>query len=462
MKQTLLLFIVTVFALNINAQLCFSPKVAYAVGIYPSSLCTADFNADGQTDLAVANRTGTVSILLGTGAGTFDTAAFFHVGYLPYSVCTADFNNDSIADVATGNRGPWNVSILFGNGAGGFGIDSTVGVSNPREVVAADFNRDGKADLAVAHYGAVLLFLGNGMGGFATPVSFSVSSYISAFVTSDFNNDSIPDLATANGGNSNITILLGNGAGGFSLPDTFATGSSPGSIIASDFNNDGYVDIVTGNTANNVAGNVSVLLGMGNGSFGTATHFSIGANSVPHAICSADFTGDGNADLAIAVVAGNSTANVSVLEGNGAGGFGAAVAFAVDSFPNAVRSADFNADGKPDLALVTVFTNNDTGYVDVLLNCTLAGVNNLKPQLNEVQVYPNPGNGVFTIDISSGFEEPATAVEVYNVMGERIYFSSKGISKGTNQIDLRGEPAGIYFAGIHFVSKVITRKIRIE
>src|SRR4051812_3638295 len=117
MNSKLLLFIL-LFSINrLAAQMCFEPKTSYSAGINTSSLCYADFNGDGYMDVAAANKTGTVSILLGNGTGSLGTATDFEVGYLPNSVCTADFNSDSIPDLATANMGPWNASVLLGDGA---------------------------------------------------------------------------------------------------------------------------------------------------------------------------------------------------------------------------------------------------------------------------------------------------------------------------------------------------------
>lgn len=442
---------------QLNAQFCFSPKTAFAVGINPSSLCYADFNKDSKIDLAVANHGGTVSILLGNGAGSFDTATYFNVGYLPYSICTADFNNDSIADIATANRGPWNVSVLFGDGSGNFGTDSTIGASNPRAIVTADFNRDGNTDLAIAHYGALMIVLGNGAGGFAAPVSISVSNGISALTTADFNGDTIPDIVTANG--YNISLLLGNGAGGFGAVNNFTVDTSPVAIIAADFNNDSKMDIATCNIKNNVTGNISVLLGNGAGSFAAATNFLIDTVVVPQAICSGDFDDDGKTDLAIAGVQSNSTSHVFLMRGNGAGNFGAAQSFVVDSFPHDIISTDFNGDGKTDLAIVTVFTNNDTGHVDVLLNCNATVVNELNEVRNELHVYPNPNNGKFVVQLKDALQNTITELEIYNLLGERIYSITNLHTQTTNETDLTKQPSGIYFMQLKAGNKFYYERI---
>lgn len=80
-------------------------------------------------------------------------------------------------------------------------------------------------------------------------------------------------------------------------------------------------------------------------SFSPAVNFPVGTN--PRAIATADFNNDGRLDLATADTGGNA---VSALLGNGQGGFSAASHFAV-SAPRSLAVSDFNSDGKIDLAV---------------------------------------------------------------------------------------------------------------
>ena len=358
------LFAALAVSLSVNAQVCFNPSSTspFAVLNGPVSITSADFNADGKTDLATANNgTNTVSVLLGFGGGSFGAAVNFVVGANPISVISADFNADGKVDLALANNGSSNVSVLLGNGAGGFGnaVNFAVGL-NPNSLTSADFNADGKLDLAVANNGNnnVSVLLGNGLGGFAAAVNFTVGASPESLTNADFNGDGKADLAVANNGSANISILLGNGAGNFGPAVNFAVGTNPISVISADFNVDGKMDLATANLTSN---NVSVLLGNGLGSFATAVSFSVGTG--PWSVITADFNGDTRADLALAN--GNSN-NVSVLLGNGLGSFAPAVNFAAGNGPRSLINADFNTDGKSDLAVANGSSNN----VSVLLNGT--------------------------------------------------------------------------------------------
>ncbi len=298
-----------------QCPLSIAPAVNYTVGTNPRSVAAADFNGDGRPDLAVANSfngTGgnSVSILLGTGTGTFGAATNFAVGLGPISVAVGDFNADGRPDLAVANSNSGNVSILLGNANGTFAaaVNYAAGV-NPISVAVGDFNGDGKPDLAVANF-------------------------------------------TSN----NVSILLGTGTGAFGVRANFAVGTGPLSVAVGDFNGDGRPDLAV---ANNSSGNVSILLGTGTGAFAAATNFAVGFGSFSVAV--GDFNGDGRPDLAVVTEGGS---RMSILPGNADGTLAAAVNYTVGNNPFSVAVGDFNADGKPDLAVA----NYDDNNVSVLSN----------------------------------------------------------------------------------------------
>ncbi|MFY9618874.1 MAG: VCBS repeat-containing protein [Pyrinomonadaceae bacterium] len=145
-----------------------------------------------------------ISFLCLAGALTSIRAATFTtypVGTEPKAVASADFNNDGKRDLATVNRGSSNVSILLGDGAGNFGAATNFSTGNtfaePFALIAGDFNNDGKADVVVSkgNVHIVSLMLGNGTGGLAAPIDFSVGESPGTFATGDFNGDGNTDLA---------------------------------------------------------------------------------------------------------------------------------------------------------------------------------------------------------------------------------------------------------------------------
>lgn len=149
--------------------------VRYTTPNNAEALVLADFNDDRFLDIAVASSggsptdTGKVSILLGTGSGTFGAAASFSAGLAPVSLAKADFNKDGKLDLAVANRDSGNVSVLLGNGDGTFQAASAFAAGDqPASVLADDLNGDQLIDLAVANRGAgaVTILLGNASGGF--------------------------------------------------------------------------------------------------------------------------------------------------------------------------------------------------------------------------------------------------------------------------------------------------------
>ncbi len=181
----------------------------------------------------------------------------------------------------------------------------------------------------------------------------------------DFNGDGKPDLVVANYGDGNVSVLLGNGDGTFQAAVNYAVGPGPSSVAVGDFNGDGKPDLVVANNKSESAGTVSVLLGNGDGTFQWAVNYAVGDS--PSSVVVGDFNGDGNADFVV-VGGGSTDGYMRVLLGKGDGTFKAAVNYAAGESPSSVAVGDFNGDGKPDLVVVGggtypmgVFLNNGDG-----------------------------------------------------------------------------------------------------
>ena len=162
---------------------------------------------------------------------------------------------------------------------------------------------------------------------FATAVPYNSGGTDPVTVTTaDFNGDDIVDLAVVNRQSTNIGILLGTAAGTFAPVVTYSSGSSqPTGITTGDFNGDGKADLAVANafTPEPNSARISILLGMGNGTFASAVTYSPGGNG-PRGITTADFNGDGKADLAVANFGSNT---VGILLGTGNGTFAPAVTY---------------------------------------------------------------------------------------------------------------------------------------
>src|SRR5271166_2493703 len=188
------------------------------------------------------------------------------------------------------------------------------------------------------------------------PITLSTGTEPGAIVAGDFKGDGRTDLAVANAGSNDVSVLLGNGDGTFQNQKTYAVGTEPSALVAGHFNRDGRTDLAVANYGSN---DVSVLLGNGDGTFQNQVRYAAGFG--PSAIVAGDFNGDGLTDLAVANYLSN---DVSVLLGNGDGTFQNQVRYAAGFGPSAIVAGDFTGDGRPGLLTVNSGSNDLTLITD--------------------------------------------------------------------------------------------------
>jgi hypothetical protein len=265
----------TVSVLLGNGDGTFGARTDYETGIHPFSVAIGDLNGDGKPDLVTANYReyssagNTVSVLLGDGNGAFGAKTDFVTGSGPTSVAIADLNGDGHPDLAAANSYSNTVSVLLGDGTGALGVKTDfVGGGSPFSVAIGDLNGDGSPDLAVANMGSstVSVLLGNGNGTFGVRVDHGTGGGGAGSVAiGDLNGDGHPDLAVANNYGSGapggtVSVLLGNGNGTFGVKTDYGTGGSAGFAAIGDLNEDGKPDLVT---ANGGMSTISVLFNIG-------------------------------------------------------------------------------------------------------------------------------------------------------------------------------------------------------
>lgn len=347
----------------------FKSMKSYSVGRLPYLVSTDDFNKDGNLDLVVANHASDkVSVLLGDGRGDFGVAANFEAGSNPVQVGVGDFNGDGASDLVVGNAGANTVSVLLGDGTGRFSEPKSFDVGGRGYYLSvADYNRDGKLDVAVTQYNSdrLSLLLGDGRGGLVLTNSYFVGDSPISIIAKDFNGDTSPDLAVTNFGHNNVAILTGSGDGGLSAALNFSVGTKPYSVAVDDFNGDGKPDLVT---ANHYSKSVSVLLGNGAGAFSKAIDYEVGTK--PVFIATGDFNNDQRVDLAVTDLGEGQvigSGRVSILLGDGTGGFTRLADIPVGTEPFSITTADFNKDGKLDLAVTDVHTSKIEPNIYILL-----------------------------------------------------------------------------------------------
>jgi VCBS repeat protein/FG-GAP repeat protein len=272
----------------------------------------------------------------------------YFVGSHPVSLITGDFNGDGKPDIATANSDSGDVSVLINGGEGTFNkaVNYSVG-SDPQSLVSADLNGDGSPDLVTACYssGEVAILLNAGDGTFRDALIYPAGSNPDSLIAADFNGDGKPDLGTAGYGSGEVSVILNSGDGIFQAPVKYPVGLPSDSLVVSDFNGDGKPDLATANTDNASLGSISILINQGDGTFKGAVKYPVGSN--PRSLIAADFNGDGKPDIAAGSYGSD---DVSVLINQGDGTFKEAARYPIGSYPYMLVIADFNGDGKPDIA----------------------------------------------------------------------------------------------------------------
>ena len=343
----------------------FRTPPAFPVGSGPWQVVSADFNGDGVPDLATVDfNVNTVSVLLGLGGGAFSSATDFVVGNHPDSLAVADVNGDGKPDIVTANgegwSGPGTVSVLLGRGDGTFeAAQSFPTAQGPKGIVVADFNGDHHPDIATAISGGwretnqVNVMLGHGDGTFDPPASYTVGWVPSWIATGDFNRDGHPDLVTANNGGGSagttVSVLLNKGDGTFWTATNYTVGSYPSCVVADDFNGDNKLDLAVADSYG-AGPAVSLLVGRGDGTFNPASNFPCPAGASQFAV--GNFNGDTNLDLAVQGGDYNSGA-VSLFLGTGTGSFSGPTVFNISVGLQGICSADLTGDGQADLAVTS-------------------------------------------------------------------------------------------------------------
>ena len=267
-----------------------------------------------------------------------------------WSTLVADFNGDGKLDIISGSAP---ILCLLGNGDGTFDFGSFIArnlVDPPRGMAFGDFNGDGKLDFAFTQDNSISVFLGDGTGSFTLKGTFGSFTDLRRIVVGDFNRDGKLDIAAADYGGytGQVSILLGNGDGTFQTQTNYTSLSQPIDLVTADFNGDGNLDLAV--ASNTKGGSVSLMMGNGNGTFGTphTTVLSkgVGFNTFGRVLAVDDFNRDGAFDLAVL-----RNDEIGILLNKGKGAFQPIVYYTTGGNRQAesFTVGDFNSDGKTDL-----------------------------------------------------------------------------------------------------------------
>ncbi len=376
----------------------FTDGGAYELGTdKPQQPVCIDFDNDGDLDIGVPlagfygdDATG-VTILLNNGSGQYTLTQPIDVGLNPFALAPADYDEDGNLDLAVACEEP-EIWLLLGDGAGAFSAQAPLPLNANylTGLTGGDFNEDGHHDLAVMLRPAlgadheVRVLLGTGNGTFAAEVVLTVPRFTGWLTSGDLNDDGHMDLVVVTEGLDDHLTIVFLGAGDGSLPDRreYPSGVNPGYATLVDLNGDGGSDILVG--VESLPGAVIAYLNDGHGGLIAPQHNDIAGDERSAAL--ADVDGDGDLDALI----GADYSGIATMLNNGAGLLTPGAVADVGDTPTELRAGDLNGDGAPDLAFII---ENDS--VQTLLG-TGAG------DFDVLNTYPRVGDprGLALVDLN--------------------------------------------------------------
>ena len=474
----------------------YRPKVDFAAGALPFYTAIGDLDGDGKADLVVANAgTGTVSVLRNTSSSGAITAASFSgktdfaTAADPRSLVLGDVDGDGKLDIMVACASSYTISVLRNTatagsiGAASFApradIPTGVYISS---IAAGDLDGDGKPDLVVANlYSNSLSVLRNvfttgsiSPSSFAPKTNFFTGAYPRSLALSDIDGDGRLEIVVANELSNNVSVLRNQSAYGilnsssFADAINFAVGANPPSVAAGDVDGDGRPDLVVANYGSNtvsVLRNTAATGSIGVTSFAGKVDYATGSNPFFAALGDAD--GDGKPDIVVTNANSNIntiTNTVSLLRNTSSAGsintasFAGKVDFATGGYPDCAALGDLDGDGVAELVVanaasgVSVFKISAPQAVAVQAT---AGI----------RLYPNPTTDDFVVELQSTPASQAS-LELVSESGKlierRVVTGGAKTRQYTVRMNLRGQPAGVYYVKVTGVDGVRVMKVVVQ
>jgi VCBS repeat protein len=448
--------------LLVSATSVFAQSPTFVRTDYPTlgnTHVVADFNGDGKPDLAGSAATA-AAVMLGNGDGTFQPQIEYPVAGSAQDLAAGDFNGDGNLDlVVTINDPQIGLSLITGNGNGTFNppvnFANSSGFDSPA-IVATDLDNDGRLDLVIGHQIAcftapctvarsITVLRGNGNGTFQPPREIVVGSGTAKIAVGDFNRDGIKDLGLASD-SSRVYILIGAGDGTFIQQPTLTLtqdtlGVDATDIDVADFNGDTIQDLVVAIALN--GSRTAILIGNGNGSFQPPSIITEPAVRIPQYQAVADYNGDGFQDLALSLGWGTQGL-MEIRNGNGNGTFQPLALYLVPPPQSSISggviaSADFNGDGKPDIALAVT---GASPALAILTNST----GSAPPPTPAAPTLVSPANGAINValPVTLDWSDVANAASYEVQVDNSSTISAPFVANPTvsvSQVTLTGLPA---------------------
>lgn len=290
---------------------------------------------------------------------SFDTPRSFSVPTATDYVTAGDLDGDGKADVVVG--GDSGLFVLYGKGNGDLEPYTTVVEGRSDNLAMADMNGDGKRDLICDNGGDFLRIIINlGNRQWATPIDIPVGTTVINAAVGDFNGDGKPDIALVNnqnGTSGKLIIVRNNGGGSYTVVNSY-TIDTPLDLTVNDVNGDGKLDIAVGHYSGSQSG-CQIYLGAGNCNFTGGQHYAVGNTAFKPIF--ADFNADGKKDLAFSIVFSDM---IATFMGAGDGTFNNLQTYSTTAYPSKLYAVDIDLDGLPDLAC----SHNGTSSFSILRN----------------------------------------------------------------------------------------------